>query len=198
MSHKFATFIALTLLGFQLFLLTGIYLQYYTRPADQYYALPPSQNSFTIEALDRPTVSPAALTRWATLAATATYTIDFVHAEENINKLKDYFTTSEYENYRVALDQSRLIQNIIDKKLITSAVSVAPAMITKEGLGLDGKYTWQISVPILVSYLSSSSDVKEFRVVSLTIVQVPTQDAPKGIGIAQYVTNTINESDVAG
>ena len=198
MSHKFATFIALNLLGFQLFLLTGIYLQYYTRPADQYYALPPSQNSFAIEALDRPTVSPAALTRWATLAATATYTIDFVHSNENLNTIRDYFTTAGYEDYQAALNQTQFIQNIINKKLITSSVSVAPAMITEEGPGLDGKYSWQISVPILVSYLSSSSDVKEFRVVSLTIVQVPTQDTPKGIGIARYMTNTISESDISG
>lgn len=198
MSHKFATFIALALLGAQLFLLGGIYLQYYMRPSNQYYGAPPSHENFPIEALDRPSVSPIALTRWATVAATSTYTIDFVHSEENLATIRDYFTTTGYDNYRAALDETKFIQNIIDKKLITSAVSVAPAMITKEGPGLDGKYTWQILVPILVSYLSSSADVKEFRVIALTIVQVPTQDAPKGIGIARYVTTTINESEIAG
>jgi hypothetical protein len=198
MSYKFATFIALALLGAQLFLLGGIYLQYYMRAADQYYGAPPSQKNFPIEALDRPNVSPIALTRWATLAATSTYTIDFVHAEENLERIRDYFTTGGYENYRAALDQTKFIQNIVDKKLITSAVSVAPAMITQEGPGLDGKYTWNILVPILVSYLSSSADVKEFRVISLTIVQVPTEEAPKGIGIARYVTTAINEAEIAG
>jgi intracellular multiplication protein IcmL len=198
MSHKLAAFIAFILLGSQVGLLSVIYIQYAMRPHSQYYGALPSQQNFPIVALNRPNVSPKALTSWATLAATATYTIDFVHADENLNKIKDYFTLNGYENYRTALDETQFIQNIISKKLVTSAVSVAPAMITQEGEGLDGNYTWQILVPMLVSYLSSSSDVKEFRVVSLTVVQVPTHDAPKGIGISRYVTRSISESDIAG
>lgn len=198
MPHKLAAFIAFILLGSQVGLLSIIYIQYYARPAAKYYAAPPDNKNFAISALERPTVSPKALANWATLAATATYTIDFVHADENLNRIADYFTTAGFDDYKAALDQSKFIQNIIEKKLITSAVSVAPTLITQEGEDLDGKYTWHILVPILVSYLSASSDVKEYRVVSLTVVQVPTRDAPKGIGISRYVSSLISQTDIAG
>lgn len=198
MPHKLAAFIIFMLMGTQVGLLVIVYLQYYMRAPAQYFGAPPSNANFQISALNRPLTTPRVLTNWATLAATATYTIDFVHAEENLNRMRDYFTASGFADFKVALDQSNFIKNIIDKKLIVSAVSVAPAMITQEGEDLNGQYTWRIIVPILVSYLSASSDIKEFRVVSLTVVQVPTHDAPKGIGISRYVTNVITQADIAG
>lgn len=198
MPHKLAAFIAFILLGSQVGLLSLIFIEYHFRSAEQYYASPPSNDNFKISALDRPTVSSKAMASWATLAATATYTLDFVNAEEDLEKLRDYFTTTGYDYYKAALEQTQFVQNIVNKKLVVSAVSVAPAMIIQEGEDLNGKYTWQVVVPILVSYLSASSNVKEFRVVSLTIIQVPTRDAPKGIGISRYVTNTISQNDIAG
>lgn len=198
MSHRFATFAMLILLSALLALMIIAYYQYYTRPTPLYFGVKPDRSQFAIQSLDRPNLAPRVLTRWATLAATATFTIDFVHYEENLKNLRHYFTEEGYNFFLNALTESHAITDITEKKLVVSAIAVAPTIITSEGIGPNGKYTWEILVPILVSYLSASADVKQPKIVSLTVTQVPTEDAPTGIGISRYTTFGVNLQDITG
>lgn len=186
MSQKIILSVILILLLSLVGLLGFNYFQYSQRSAGTYFATLPDGKSFPLTYLDRPNVSTKALLSWATLAATATYTLDFVNYKTNLENLKSYFTDAGFENFLAALTESGTITTITEKKLVLSAVAIGPAIVLAED-EVRGNHVWKIEVPITVSYLSASAEEKRDKLVTLTITQVPTIEASKGIGIAQYV-----------
>jgi intracellular multiplication protein IcmL len=144
-----------------------------------------------LDFLDRPNVSTRALLSWATLAATATYTLDFVNYQTSLDELKNYFTNSGYENFLNALNTSGTLSSIIEKKLVLTAVAIGPAIVIGED-EIRGNHIWKIEVPITVSYLSASAEEKRNKLVTVIVTQVPTTEASKGIGIAQYISTDLN------
>jgi len=170
-------------------LIAFVYFQYATRSSTQFIAKPETADAFPLTALDRPNVSTNALLSWATLAATATFTFDFVNYIDQLKSLKDYFTTVGYEGFLNSLQAAGTISQIDAKKLVLTAVAIGSAIIIEEN-DKGGFHTWQIQVPILVRYQSADTDETRIELVSLLITQVPTSSAPKGIGISRYVATT--------
>lgn len=186
MSHKIIfSFLLLILLG-QFGLLGFSYFEYFIRSPGHFYAVLPDNRTFELDWLDRPNVSTKALLSWATLAATATYTLDFVNYQTSLDDLKGYFTRTGYSGFIAALEANGTIQTIIDKKLVLSAVAIGPAIVLAED-EVKGNHLWKVEIPVTVSYISASDVQKRDKLITLTITQVPTTEASKGIGIAQYV-----------
>lgn len=186
MSNKNWLSIMLLLLGTHLGLIGVAYLQVVTRSNGSLISIMPNSERFALYALERPNVSTRALLSWATLAATATFTFDFVNYKDQIEALHDYFTTDGYDNFLTSIQNAETLSTIEEKKLILSAVAIGPAIVLTEENNGD-KRNWRIQVPLLVRYQSANVDETRQQVVDLLVTQVSTQDAPKGIGIAQYV-----------
>ena len=90
-----------------------------------------------------------------------------------------------------ALKQTKTLVTINEKKLVLSAVPIGQAVVVAE-YDLNDVHTWIIEVPITVTYLSVSEEQKQEKLVTLTVIQVPTHEASKGIGIDRYVAVGIN------
>lgn len=175
----------------QLVLLGVSYFQFFIRSPQQYIAQTPSDELFRITAFDRPNVSTNALLNWATLAATATFSFDFVNYEKQVEALKDYFSNDGYTNFVTSLNETGMLDEIQEKKLIVSSVAIGPAIILREE-NKKGNHSWRIQVPLLVRYQSASVNETRQQLVEILVTQVSTRDAPKGIGIAQYVVQSIS------
>lgn len=186
MSHKISILLIVILLTSQVGVLVFNYYAYATRPQGEFYGSLPSGTDFILTPLTRPNVSTKALLSWATIAATATFTLDFVNYESNFNALKDYFTETGYQNFLNALEEANTLQTIQEKKLVISAVAIGPAVVSEE-YEKSGIHNWKVEVPITVTYLSVSAEEKREKLISMTITQVPTTQASKGIGISKYV-----------
>lgn len=134
-------------------------------------------------ALEEPNVSINSLLRWASIAVTSAYTLDFVDYQQSLDALKPYFTKAGYTNFLAAADAR--IQDIIKQKLIVTAVVSSTPIILAEG-EMSGFYSWQIQIPILLSYQGASEkSTKQNLAVTILVVKVPTKEAETGIGIAQ-------------
>lgn len=190
MSHK------LILSAILILILTGIgitglcYFSHATRSDGSFYAVKPDRTTFELIPLDRPNVSTRALLRWATLAATATFTLNFVNYEKDLAGLKIYFTASGYDNFLAALNESGTLKTLVEKQMVITSVPVGPAIVSGEN-DVGGYHTWNVQVPITVSYETASEVGKSNKVVSLLVSQVPTREAPTGIGIAQYTVQSL-------
>ena len=171
-------------------LLAFCYFSYYKRSPGEFFGAMPNGVDFPIQWLDRPSVSPQALLNWATLAATATFTIDFVNYQQNLIDLKDYFTENGYTAFLKALTEQGAITAINEKKLVLTAVAIGTAVITSEN-EVNRIHSWTVEVPITVTYLSVSTEEKENKLVTMTIIQVPTEFASTGIGIERYVVTEL-------
>lgn len=157
------------------------------RPEQTFYVDMPTGQSREVFPLNEPNVTPSSLVKWITQAVTSAYTIDFYNYQDNIDNLKQYFTIDGYENFLSSLKSSGSLDKIITDKLIVSAVAIDTAIILQEGM-INNVYSWNIQLPILLNYQgASTTSTKKTIVANVLVNRVPTDLAPKGIGIAQIV-----------
>lgn len=186
MSQKYGLLLIIFLLGMHLGLMGFAYFQFATRSPAHFFASLPNGDAFEMTALDRPNVSTKALLSWVTLAATSTFTFDFFNYKDQLQAIQDYFTEDGFTSFMASLETTGTLSTIEEKKLILSAVAIGPAIVlTEEEIGT--KRNWRIQVPLIVRYQSANVDETRTQVVEVLVTQVSTEDAPKGIGIAQYI-----------
>ncbi len=190
MLQKYGSSIIVLLLAAHLSLMGITYFQIATRSSKHFFGRLTNGQVFEITGLDRPNVSTKALLSWVTLAATSTFTFDFFNYQDQLNAVKDYFTADGFNNFLASLQETEVLKTIKEKKLILSAVAIGPAIVlTEEGVG--DKHSWRIQVPLIVRYQSANVDETRTQVVEVLVTQVSTEDAPKGIGISQYIAREI-------
>lgn len=137
--------------------------------------------------LNEPNVTTTSLLKWVTQAVTNAYTMDFYHYQDTLDSLKQYFTFEGYDNYVNSVKASGSLKKIIADKLVVGAVAIDTAVILQEGM-MNGVYSWKVQLPLLLTYQgASTTNAKKTIVVNVLINRVPTNLAPKGIGIAQIV-----------
>ena len=85
----------------------------------------------------------------------------------------------------------------MDKQLVVSAVATGTPVITQEGV-VDGRYSWNVQIPLLLSYQSSSeTNFSQPVIVTMLITRVPVLNNPRGIAIAQFYASSQSLSPTA-
>lgn len=185
-NHYHHIFIALMMtMVFFILLIVFVLYQLYNRPLPVFIAVKPSGEKMQLEAFNEPNLLPDTLLKWASKAATAAYTFDFVNYNKQIAAVRPYFTNDGWQDYLNSVDS--LIKTIVQNQLIINGVVSEPPVISNQG-PLPGKgYVWRIQIPFLVTYQTANTTSKQDFMVMLTIVHVPTDVNPQGIGIDQFV-----------
>jgi intracellular multiplication protein IcmL len=166
-----------------------IYFQHLSRPAPKYFATTTEGALIELIPLDQPNLSTNTLLQWATQAATSSYTYNFVNYREAFQQARNYFTPEGYKNYLKAIDESRNLEAVKEKKLVVSSVPTGVPIVVNEGR-IAGRYAWQVEMPMLISYQSATEVIRQNIMLTMLIVRIPTLDSPKGIGIAQFIVET--------
>jgi intracellular multiplication protein IcmL len=147
------------------------------RPQPIFYAQQPTGERMQLQPYSEPNLLPDTILQFASKGAMLAYTFDFVSYKQQIALARPYFTTDGWNDYLLSVD--RLIQ--------TYGVVAGTPVISNQG-PLPGKgYVWRVQIPFLVAYQSADNVTKRNFIVVLTIVQVPTNVNPQGIGIDQFV-----------
>jgi intracellular multiplication protein IcmL len=136
--------------------------------------------------LDEPNMPNSALQQWATEAATAAYTYDFVNYRAQLQAASEYFTTEGWRSFLSELESTRNLLAVQAKKLVVSAV-VTRAPVILEQRNVDGVYAWRIQMPMVITYQSASESTTSNTMVTLTVNRVSTVTSPRGIGISQFI-----------
>ncbi len=164
-------------------------LNYYlfkNRPSPEYFATTQSGSLIRLQPLSVPVVSASALLEWATRAAVAAYSYNFVDYRKQLQEASEYFTPSGWKNFEQALTASRNLQTVMASKLVATAVATG-APVIEDQMVLFGRYTWRISLPILVKYDSANRSFTQSLVIRMIVQRVPTLNTPKGIAITQFI-----------
>lgn len=156
-----------------------------TRPMPQFVAVQANGQQISLTAFDEPNLLPDTLIRWASQAAVLSYTFDFYNYKNQIEMAHPYFTADGWNDYLGGVHN--LLDTIVANKLFSYGVVSGTPVISNQGVLPDIGYTWRIQIPFLVTYRSANaSDTRNFMV-TITIVRVPTNINPQGIGIDQFV-----------
>lgn len=168
-----------------------VYFQHATRPTPKYFATTPDGALIELIPLDEPNLSQNTLLQWATQAATSSYTFNFVNYRQAFQEARMYFTPEGYGNFMKAIEDSRNLEVVRSKKLVVSAVPTGVPVIVNEGR-LNGKYAWQVEIPMLISYQSASERILQNIKLTMLILRVSTLESPRGLGIAQFIVEIRN------
>jgi intracellular multiplication protein IcmL len=180
--------VILGLMGLILLMLLSLFFAFYqlvNRPLPQFHAVTPEGKTMFLIPNDAPNLLPDTILRWASKAATAAYTFNFVNYQQQTAAVKSYFTEDGWQDYLTSVN--KLISSIVANKLFVNGVVSGPPVISNQG-PLPGKgYAWRIQIPFLVTYQSENTATKRNYYVILSVVHVPTGVNKQGIGIDQFV-----------
>lgn len=177
----------LLLAFFTICLLIGSLVYVLTHPpAPKYFATSTSGRIVPLVPLDQPNLSTAALLQWANTAAVAAFTYNFVNYRQELQAASEFFTADGWDAYLQSIKSSDNLVAVIQKKLVVSAVATGAPIINQQGV-VDGRYTWQVQMPLLVTYQSLSQITEQSLMVNMVITRISTLDSPRGIGIAQFI-----------
>lgn len=179
------------LLIISILILLFIYYNHYNRKQENYFAKSIVGNTLPMSALGKFNVSPRSLLNWAMVATTNAFTMDFENYPKILDRISSFFTKTGFDNFKISLDSSGRLSEIIDKKLITSAVVVDYPVIVAEGMQ-GNNYLWKIQLPIAVTFQGAIEDTyQQWLVVTLIIKKVPNKELKQGIGIENMSSEKI-------
>ncbi|MBT4885204.1 MAG: type IVB secretion system apparatus protein IcmL/DotI [Legionellales bacterium] len=158
-------------------------------PAPKYFATNDDGRLTLMHPLSAPVMSTSSLTEWATRSATTAYTFDFVNYRKSLQEASGLFTASGWQSFEKALVASNNLKLVLTKKLVTTAVAQGAPVVLKRGV-LNGAYSWQVQLPVLVTYQSASMNVKQPMLVTMLIRRVDVSNNPAGIAIAQFIASS--------
>lgn len=170
-------------------LVTIVFYQIYDRPEPKYFATTVDGRIMPLFPLSDPMLSPSELLQWSHRAAILAYTYNFVNYREAMQQLQNQFTFRGWRYYETALRMARTLEMVVAKKLIVSAVATGTPVILDQAV-IDGRYSWKIQIPLLVTYQSPTEQTQQPMVVTMIINRVPTVDMPKGVAIQSFVSST--------
>ena len=133
----------------------------------------------------QPVLSKAVLLQWVQRAIIASYTYNFLTYREQLTQASEFFSDRGWKSFMSAFKASRNLETVIAKKLSTTAVATGAPVILDQRV-LNGRYTWQIQMPILVSYESGTQKIQQTYNVVVLVQRVSTLTSPKGVAIVQF------------
>lgn len=155
-------------------------------PEPRYFATRADGALIRLIPLREPMLTRSAVLSWAGRAATGAFTFDFVNFRQQLQDAAQAFTPEGWRSFLKALEDSRNLEAVKERKLVvTAALQGAPVLLT-EGV-VNGRYQWRIEMPIVVAYQSGSDSQRQSMLVVLTVSRVPVLEFPEGIGITQFV-----------
>ena len=183
--HKLIAILLLSMAA-NIMLVVAIFHIFFNPPAPVYFATSINGRITPLYPLDEPNQSDSAVLQWANQAATAAFTYNFVNYRTELQASSGFFTSNGWTQFLNALQDSNNLDAVKAKKLIVSAVATRAPVILQKGV-LNGRYSWRVQMPLLVTYQSASEFSQQNNVVTMLITRVSTLNSPRGIGIAQFV-----------
>lgn len=165
---------------------------YFSRPKDpdRFYASNTYNGVVTpLYPLSSPVVKPTKLLNWAQKTVEAAYTFNFTNYRKVFTSLRKSFTDNGWKDYSNLLQDSRILNEVINKQLFMSAEVAQKPILINDGV-VDGHYAWTVQVPIRVTYkfakAANGEPIQQSFTVTVIIVRMPNIDNPEEIAINHF------------
>jgi intracellular multiplication protein IcmL len=176
----FQSLIILALIGAMFFII------YVNQPQNRYFATTEDGRLVPMTALNEPNLSTPALMSWVAQSATEVMTFGFNDYRRRLQEASRNYTRKGWESFTQALQRSRIIEMVeANQQVVTSAPAGAP-ILKSEGV-VQGRYQWQVQLPMILTYQAGNSTRNDNLLVTITVVRVPRLENPNGVGIEQWI-----------
>ncbi len=155
----------------------------------QYWASTTTGQTLPLHPLSEPIVTEPYVLKWASLLATSVYNVNFNEYNQQLTKLKPYFTDAGWAALQGAFNDSGFIKSLTQNKLTTSAVVNGAPVVTLRAI-IHHRYTWVIQLPLLVMYNSANQTRKVQLNVQIRVMRVPVLSVPQGIQCDGFIAKS--------
>ena len=159
----------------------------WTRPTPVFFAATPDLRLAPMVPLDKPVLTQQGLLNWATETVTNAVSLDFLEWRKKLTAAREHFSEGAYKSFLESLQSSGILSMIQEKRLSASAVVTQAPVIVASGM-LDGKASWKIEFPIIISYESSQGVESTQKLLAVVLVRrASTVRSPRGVVVEQVV-----------
>ena len=160
-------------------------------PAPTYFSATDINQLVTEAPLYQAGISTSVLFNWITEAMMACNTYNFISNVKVIESANLYFTPEGYETYKNALTDAKIVDKVINHKLVLKAApSDAPQILLEKPFA--GRYMWKIKIPMKFRYQNVTTDITDQMEINLIVMRVPTTQSPLGVSILKFEMEEIN------
>ncbi len=156
------------------------------QPENRYFATTEDGRLVPMVPLSEPNLSVPALMSWSAQAATEVMTFGFNDYKRRLQQASRNFTRLGWVSFTSALEKSRIIEMVETNQQVVSAAPASAPVLISEGL-VNGRYQWQVQIPLVVTYQAGASVRSDKMLVTLLLVRVPKLESPNGVGIEQWI-----------
>jgi intracellular multiplication protein IcmL len=162
------------------------YVIHIHQPENRYFATTEDGRLVPMVGLNEPNLSTPALMSWTAQASTEVMTFGFNDYRRRLQEASRNFTKIGWASFTSALEKSRIIEMVEAKQQVVTAAPRSAPILISEGLQ-NGRYQWQVEMPLVVTYQAGSQTRADNLLLTLLIVRVPKLESPNGVGIEQWV-----------
>lgn len=163
------------------------------RPLPKYFATSAEGRILKLVPLNEPLHSNEDIISWASSAAIAAMSYNFLEYKTQLQKAGQYFTDKAFNDYLRSLRDSGNIDLLTQKRLIARPYLEGPPVLDAVGnLSRSEGYAkvWRVRLPIATEFVSSSEKIVVHYEVTALVRRVSTLETPKGIKLDSFVINT--------
>jgi intracellular multiplication protein IcmL len=197
--------VALAAFGVSVVLITMLALILYyivkNPPHPLYFATDDVSRLLELIPLDQPNMSTDEVSDWAVSSVEAAYTYDYVNYRAELQDAQKYFTTAGWRDYMKALDLSKNLLALTERRMIVSAHAIEKPKLIKEGVLQtlrDGVYVpcraYRFQMPVLVTYwlppYNAKSKFSNALTVEVVVQRQPILQSYKGLGVLQIIASS--------
>ena len=171
-------------------LLVGVAYRATQSPAPQYFAATPDGRIIQQHSLTDPVKSDAQILAYVSKVTNIIYQMDYVHWQDQLQTVSNYFTPQGWRNYVDTLKASNNLNTLTQFSMVTKVQMTGVPQILQKGI-VGGHYAWVIKTPVLVQYVSPShATISQSLDITYIIIRMSVQDNTDIIAINNFLTQT--------
>lgn len=185
-NYRRAVIGVLFVMAINIILASAVVYRYFHPPEPVYFATNAQYQLIKWHPLSDPVFDNNYVLQWLSTAVQRAFSLDFIHWRQQLQDATMSFTTNGWHWFSNAFKQSGNLETLAKLKMVSNAtITGAPEILKQEVL--DGRYIWEISIPILVTYTNGEREIQQPLKVTVIVVRVPVQDNPAQIAINQFL-----------
>lgn len=163
-----------------------------TFPMPKYFATTADGIPIHLVPLNVPLQTDEYVINWTEKTLLSIYSLDFVNYRRTLQDAQAYFTTNGYFEFRSAYQASNNLNAVKDKKQVVSAEITGPSKLLRAGqLSEDSPYSWNLEVPMTITYQNSENDIiKQIGTALVRVERASLIVHLEGLAIAQLILQT--------
>ncbi len=145
-----------------------------------------------IEPVNEPYFADDQVITWTAKTAREVMQMDYLNYRTHLDGVNSRFTLTGRTDFHSALKESRLIEAIEEKKLVSQLRIEGAPQVLKKGVGKNGTYSWYLSMPISIVYDGQDAPQPVRGVLQVRVDRVNFLEIPDGIAFGQWIIGQDN------